>query len=1006
MLSSRPDAAYPRAFPLIASMIACRETRAGGLRAVLLATAAMMGTGSVYAQTTAPGQESAVTDNLVVTGTRINRTEFALPVPAQTLDAQQLEISGANELSEALVELPAVSVDISTENSQSSTQSSGLSTVSLRSLGSERTLTLIDGRRTVGNSATGSTISFSTIPTAFIDRVEVITGGASALYGSDAVTGVINVIMRDDFEGLFFESRAGTSQEGGNTEYGITIAAGANFADNRGNVMLSFEYDNEKPIYAHQRDKIMTPFRLAANRNAQPDTLTPARGTAIPGGLFSGNSGTVDAPSYTANYWFYEDRGTGALTPGFVTARDGFYEGGPETVSIPRERFLLAGKLNYELAENVEFFASAQYSSLYTRSQRTSDSANSGALTADFPIYLSDGVMPHPFVPQPIFDDAIALGRDGIFFRRRWEEFGSRFREAENDTLRMWAGFKGDVISNWSYEVNFGYGEFRRSQSRVGDLVIPNYLESINVEYIDASDPSLGLQCVSDFARSAGCVPLNIFGDGSVSPEAVEWLILRDQLRARNRTTTASAWMTGDLIDLWAGPVSVAFGYDFRKEMSRTRWDPVSTSGAGTVTQQVNQDGVQSVHEGFVEVIIPLLTDAPLAKSLAIEGAARISDYSTVGSVLSFKAGGTWQPVDDIRFRGVFARANRAPNNIELFSRGLGSQSGLPDPCANVTATSVGAYDNTCRQDPIVAAVIASEGFFFDPRLQVQQPSFGNEDLIEETANTITAGAVITPGFAPGLQLAADYYSIKIDNAVGTITSNDILQLCYTSGDFFGTASCSIPVRDAVTGQLMEVRRTSLNIDQLRTKGVDATVAYRFTPADTGIPLLESIPGSVSFTGVMTRVLQYETEAPVPGAGTTFVDDPLGLLGMPKFTSRLSMTWRNGPVRASWRTLIVGSMLNDDNGRTRLEACQQFNNCNDKIALFIDRELTHNFRVSVDLPQVLGGDAQVYAGINNITNNQGPVLYDTGNVGNLDGNHHTLYDINGRFFYGGVKLHF
>lgn len=976
------------------------------IRTTLLATAASLATSGAYAQGAGSADEAASSDTVVVTGTRINRTEFALPVPAQTLDAQQLEISGANELSEALVELPAVSVDISTENSQSSTQSSGLSTVSLRNLGSERTLSLIDGRRTVGNSATGSTISFSTIPTAFIDRVEVITGGASALYGSDAVTGVINVIMRDDFEGLLFDSRVGTSQEGGNTEYGVTFAAGSNFADDRGNVMFSFEYDKEKPIYARQRDKIMTPFRLSAQRNDQPDALTPAHSTAIPGGLFSGNNGTLADPNYTPSYWFYEGGGSGALTPGFVTAIDGFHEGGPETVSIPRERFLMAGKVNYELTENIEFFASAQYSTIYTKSERTSDSANSGALTADFPIFLNDGVTPHPFVPQEIFDDAQALGRDGVFFRRRWNEFGNRFREAENDTLRMWAGFKGDLSSSWSYEANFGYGEFRRSQSRVGDLVIPNYLESINVEYIDPANPSLGLQCVSDFARGAGCVPLNPFGEGSVSPEAVEWLILRDQLRARNRTTTASAWMTGDLIDLWAGPVSVAFGYDFRKEMSRTRWDPVSTSGAGTVTQQVNQDGVQSVHEGFVEMVMPLLTDAPMVKSLAIEGAARVSDYSTVGSVLSFKAGGTWQPVDDIRFRGVFARANRAPNNIELFSRGLGSQSGLPDLCANVTATSVGAYDDTCRQDPIVSAVIARDGFFFDPRLQVQQPSFGNDDLMEETANTITAGAVITPSFAPGLQIAADYYSIKIDNAIGTITSDDILQLCYTSGNFAGTASCSIPVRDPVTGQLMEVGRTSLNVDQLRTKGVDATVAYRFTPGDTGVPILESIPGDLSFTGVMTRVLQYETEAPVPGTSDTFVDNPLGLLGMPKFTSRLSLTWRNGPLRASWRTLIVGSMLNDDNGRTRLAACEQFNNCDDKIALFLDRELTHNFRVSFDLPQFVGGDAQLYAGVNNITNNQGPLLYDTGNAGNLDGNTHTLYDMTGRFFYGGVKLRF
>lgn len=951
--------------------------------------------------------DAAQIDTVVVTGTRIKRTEFSLPVPAQTLDAAQLEITGANELGEAIVELPAVSAGITSENSQSSTQDSGISTVSLRNLGAERTLTLIDGRRTVGNSSSGSTVSFSTIPSAFVERVEVITGGASAVYGSDAVTGVINVILRDDFEGLSFESRVGTSQEGGNTEYGITIAGGSNFADDRGNVMFSFEYDKEQPIYGHQRDKTLYNLGLVENRNGDPDELSPRLSSNIPGGLFGGNSGDLISPDEDTSYWFFDNGGTGALTPDYSTSVNGFDERGPETVSIPRERFLMAGKVNYDLTDKVTFFASAQYSTISTKSERSPDTANSSRLGADFPIFLADGVTPHPFVPQEIFDDAVELGNDDVFFRRRWSEFGNRYREAENDTLRMWAGFKGDLSDDWSYEVNFGYGEFRRSQSRGGDLVIPNYLNAINAEYVDAGNPSLGLQCADEFARNAGCVPLNPFMLGSVTQEQTDWLILRDQLRARNRTTTSSAWITGTPFELWAGPVSVAAGYDFRKERSRTRWDPISTSGGGTVTQQVNQDGEQSVHEGFAEVVIPLLADAPFAKSLSIEGAVRLSDYSTVGSVVSFKGGGTWQPVDGVVFRGVFAQANRAPNNIELFSRGLGSQSGLPDPCDGVTASSVGAFDDTCRQDPVVAGVISALGSFTDPMVQVQQPTFGNGALSEETANTITAGGVFTPSFVPGLQVAVDYYSIKIDGAISEISADDVLDICYTSGDFSGTPSCSIPVRDAVTGQLQEVRQTSLNINQLRTKGIDATVAYRFTPSDTSAPLLNAVPGDISFTGTLSRVLQFEEEAPVPGTTTTFVDDELGLLGTPKFTARFAMSWQNGPFKASWRTLLVGSMLNDDNGRTRLTACQEFNNCDDKIGLFLDRELTHNLRVSYDIPGVFGGEeTQLYLGVNNIANNQGPLLYGTGNVGNADDNHHTLYDLTGRFFYGGVKMRF
>lgn len=936
-------------------------------------------------------QQAASNDTVIVTGTRIKRTEFALPVPSQTLDRAELDISGANELSEAIVELPAVTPAITTETSQSSTQDSGSSTISLRNLGSQRTLTLIDGRRTVGNTSTGSTISLSTIPDAFVERIEVITGGASALYGSDAVTGVVNVILRDDFEGVSFESRVGTSQEGGNTEYGFEFAAGSNLADDRGNVMVSFEYDKETAIRENQRDLALSAVELDDNTNDQPDELAPNLSSNIPGGLFG-------------RFFYFDDGGAGPLVGDFDTDVNGFNFLGPETISIPRERYLLAAKFNYELTDHIEFFASAQYSLVNTRSERVADTANSSRLEGDFPLFLADGVTPHPFVPEIIFDTYLGLGLDAVDFRRRWIELGNRFREAENDTLRLWAGFKGDLDDNWSYEVNFGFGEWRRSQSRGGDLIIPNYLNAINVEFIDSANPDAGLQCANEFARDAGCVPLNIFGLGSVTQDQADWIILRDQLRARNRTTTVSGWITGDLVELWAGPVSVAAGYDFRQELSRTRWDPISTSGGGTVTQQVNQDGEQSVHEGFVEVVMPLLRDAPFAKSLAVEGAVRVSDYSTVGSVLSWKAGGTWQPIEDVRFRGVYAVANRAPNNIELFSRGLGSQGGLDDPCDNVTAISTGAFDDTCRQDPIVAGVIASDGLFEDANLQVQQPSFGNDELTEETAKTITAGAVFTPRVIPGFQLSADYYNIKIEDAVGDIDSDDILSICYTSGDFAGTPSCAIPVRNAASGQLAEVRETSLNLNELSTEGVDVTVLYRFTPQETGIPLLNALPGDVQLSGTFTRVIGLEEVAPVPGAeDETFTTDFNGLIGAPRSRARFSVRWTDGPFQASWRTAMVGSMLLDDVARTRLNACQEFNNCDDKIALFLDRELTHNFRVSYELEDVLGGDAEVYAGVNNITNNQGPNLLSNGNVGE---NSHSLYDITGRFFYGGVRLRF
>lgn len=946
----------------------------------------------------AQDDEDAI-EEVVVTGTRIKRSpNFELPVPVQSLSSRDLEVAGVNEISEALAELPSITPALTSETSQASTQSSGQSTISLRNLGSSRTLTLIDGRRTVGNTSTGSTISLDTIPDAFIERIEVITGGASAVYGSDAVTGVVNIITRDNFEGFKIDTRYGSSHEGGNDEFGIGVTAGSNFDNGRGNVIFSVQYDDEKPIYERERAKAM----IALAVDGDGTGLEKSGSSNMPGGLFAGNVGDAMNPDENSRVWWYPNGGTGPLTEGFVRPDDEDIPLGPETISIPRERILVAGKMHYDLSEMVRFFASAQYSSVYTKSERAPDTANSGRMDADFPIFMNDGVTPHPFMPQEIFDDAVELGNDSVFFRRRWVEHGSRFRESDNDTIRLWTGLQGSYGDTWTGEAYFGYGEWRRAQSRVGDVIIPNYQRAIDVEFVDPMDPSLGIQCADSFARGAGCVPFNPFGL-SQTQDQVNWMILRDQLRAMNRTTTAGIWATGDVFELPAGALSAALGYEFREEKSQTRWDPISTSGGGTVTQQVNQDGKQDVNEFFLELIVPLLADRPGFQNLSVEGAVRFSDYSTVGDVTSWKAGLTWAPIDDIRLRATFAEANRAPNNIELFSRGLGSQGALNDPCDNVTATSSGTFDDTCRQDPIVSSIIASDGVFINEGLQVQTPEVGNAALSEETAETLTVGLVFTPQFLEGLSFSIDYYDIEIEDAIAEIDATDILQICYTSGDFNNNPSCQIPERNPVTGQLDEVQETSLNINSLVTSGIDLTARYVLEP--------NFMPGSLNFGLILTKVDELEEIAPVPGTNETFTTDTLGLLGQPEYRWRFTANWYYDQWSVGWRTNYLGEMLNDDPSRSRSTDCQAAGNCGSQIALFLDGEFTHNVRIGYDWPDLFGdSDARFYFGINNITDEQGPVLYTLNELVSgccdVGENHHSLYDITGRFYYAGAELSF
>jgi len=973
------------------------RTWARALRAVLLSSAAGFAALPLAAAPTAAQENGAgeqQSDRILVTGSRIKRSEFSLPVPVQTLTIEDLEISGVNEISEALTELPSVFTGTNTENSQSSTQNSGASTISLRRLGSDRTLTLINGRRTVTNSSTGSVVSLSTIPDSFIERIDVITGGASAVYGSDAVAGVVNIIMRDSFDGLRVSGRMGTSEQGGNDERSFEIMSGGVIDGGRGNVMMAYEYDWEGAINSEDRDFSLLIPEVDQNTNDQPDVFEPGLSSNIPGGLFAGNSGTIANPDRDSTFWFFNN---GVLTPDFSTDDNGYSDRVLTTISIPRQRHLFAAKADYEFTPWAEGFFDVQYSHTYTKSQRAPDSANSSRLQLDYPIYLADGVTPNPFVPQEIFDDALEVGRDSVFFRRRWNELSPRFREADNDTLRAWTGLRGTVFEDWDYEAFVGFGEFRRAQSRVGDLVIPNYQAAVTLE-ADPDNPGQ-LRCASELARAGGCAPLNVFGEGSVSEDAAEWLILRDQLRARNRTTTAGAFVTGSPFSLWAGPVDIALGYEYRNDETRTRWDPITLASQGTVTGQSNEEGSIQVHEVFIEAVVPL------AHNLSIEAAVRGADYSTVGTTTSWKFGGTWQPTPDVRFRAVLARAERAPNTIELFANGIGSQGGLADLCDMVTATSTEAFHDACRQDPVLAAIIASDGIFVDPSVQVQNPSVGNSSLTEETADTLTVGAVFTPRFAPGLTFSVDYFDIEIEDAIGEIDAEDVLRFCYGNAGGFGASSaCDLITRDAATGQLAEVVEAALNLNSLHAEGYDFGASYAFTPSETQLPLLNALPGDISLSLVHSYMMENTEDVPIPpsggGASTeSELLDRAGLIGTSQHNSRVRASWKNGPFTVSWRGVRIGEALNDDADHTRLNTCQQFNNCGDKLVLFIEPEWFHNVRISYDT-SLFTEDTNIYVGINNIANNTGPILYDG------DNNFDSTYDITGRFFYAGFDVTF
>ena len=916
-------------------------------------------------------------EQMVVTGSRISRSEFQLPTPTVVLGGTDIEESGLNELSEVLTELPSVFTANNPENSQSSTQNSGTATISLRNLGSDRTLILIDGRRTVGNSSTGNVVDLSTIPSGFIERVEVITGGASAVYGSDAVSGVVNLIMKDDFEGLELRGRAGTAEAGGETERGIEVTLGDRILDDRAHLMVNFTWDKEGPILASQRPRLLQPIEIDPDDEG-PDELDSGLSSSIPGGRFFGSDFFFDADNQ--------------LQTGFNTADDGFNFRAPVTLSIPKERFLLAAKSTIDVTDWLRAFLHVQWSHVNTRSQRAPDTANSSRLDTEFPLLTADGEI-HPFIPQPIVDQALAEGETSIDFRRRWTELGNRNRGGDRDTIRLWTGLQGTLMDAYDWELFFGYNEFRQAQNRVGDLVVPKVRDAFDVR----RNPETGeLECADQRARDGGCVPLNIFGIGAVTEEAAQWIVLQDALRARNREATVGGFISGDLFELPGGPVGFAAGFEYRDVETRTRWDPISNGGLGTVTRQIDQDGAFDVVEGFVETVVPILSEAPFAEYLGVEAAVRFADYSTIGGLTSYKFGGTWQPVSDIRVRGMFARAQRAPNTIELFANPVGSQGNLDDPCDGVTANDTSVVAQNCLGDPVLAPVIQALGGapFVDADEQAQAPERGNPDLTEERANTITVGGVITPRFAPGLSVSVDYYRIKIKDAIGTFDEDQILEQCYLNAtETFGSNPfCGLITRNTLDAQLRLVDIQQININELTASGIDSAVRYDFDLENWGVP------GSFSLNAVHSYILALEEE--LPGLDGPVIDDDRGEVETPRHQARVTLKWAHGPFQVRWKSLILGASVDDNE---RLDDCIEFDNCDQKLFLNVSAQTYHDIFASYDLP--FDTSVRLFFGINNLFDNDPPLL-PAGTESGDDENFNSIHDVVGRFYYGGVVLNF
>ncbi|WP_287979367.1 TonB-dependent receptor [Sphingomonas sp.] len=945
--------------------------------------------------------------DIVVTGSRIASPAAASASPLQVIGAEQIQQQGAINVQEVLQLNPAFgSPGISRTNSSFATQGAGAATVNLRNLGEDRTLVLVNGRRFVSGQPGSQAVDLNVIPTQFIDRIDVLTGGASAVYGSDAVAGVVNIIYKKNFEGLQLDGQMGISEHGDGADRQVSLLGGKNFADGRGNIMLFGSYSKQGTVLKRNRSTEAGSSAVDSTSNDiyPNDPVRPFLSSYAPQGriIAGGQSFTYGQDGALRNCFSANGTGGCVNANGTVAGPDGFNRSDYRYLAVPVERYVAAGRANFEVSPAANLWLEGNYAKTKVQTVIEAFPLDSTfgdpRRSAQIPIETIVGGVRYrnPFVPDAIFNAATDTNGDGlkdVSFTRRLNDFGPRTSSADRDLFRIAGGLNGSFAGDrWNYELYGIYGQSKEHQEGSGQFNTLNFIQALNAY----RDPATGqIVCADPTARAAGCVPANVYGGAGLLAPAAGYLAVPTTLDAKVTQTVFGGNVTGKLFSLFgADPIGINIGTEYRRETSSNTFDLLTQQGLNGNNALPATSGRFHVWEGFGEAIVPIIQDKPFFHSLSVRGAVRVSDYSTVGTTVSYNYGGEWAPVEDIRFRVIKARSVRAPNINELFSAPQQNfPSGLVDPCTGVTATSTGIVSTNCRAAPGVLANIAANGGVFTLNQSDRQgiTSFegGNPNLQEEKGDSFTAGVVINPRSVNALRnfvLTVDYFNVRIRDAIVQTPLQYILNQCYQGG---ATDYCNrITRRAAVSGpnsagSIQQLTTSYLNSGGVKTSGIDTTVTWRQNLADWGLD------GTLGLRGSYTHLISGYT-VPLPGADRDYFAGEIGA-SRDKFTVNgswdiegvgltLTGTWLS---QASVDDQITGERPGSD---PLVRVRPQF---------YLDSQI--RFRTKDNFEFFVGGD--------NLLNNKPPYLADIGASAGQDTDAGT-YDPLGRRYYAGVRIGF
>ena len=941
-----------------------------------LATAQAQDAAPTPAGTDASG-EPVQLDRLTVTGSRIKRADVETSQPVFSLSREDIQAQGLTSVGDVIQNLSA---NGSTLNTTFNNGGNGETRVSLRNLGDQRTLVMVNGRRWVGGTGLGGAVDLNTIPTAAVERIEVLKDGASVLYGSDAIAGVVNVILRKEFDGAEANVYIGGFDKGDGTRQSADFTVGN--TGERWSTMMGVGYVKEESVMAGDREISAEPVYRTGT--AFGSSTTPFGRFAFCNGTFANGvcnrAAGVPAdqadqrPNGTFGQFTYNPGASGTQWRNFTGAD--FYNFAPENYLLtPQERISLFGQGSLNITDRVRGFITATYNN------RTSDT-----LLASMPVVLGSGPGATPIgatitiSPNSIYNP---FGREVTRIQRRVTESGGRNFVSEVDTYGFSGGLEGNFELGSRYfdwDAGMVYGRNRLNASTRGLFNLQAIRLALGPSFRDTAGVA---RCGTPTAPIDGCVPLNLLGAvGSITPEMLNYISFEAHDRFGYDMKQYFANVSGELFELPGGMFSFAAGAEKRFESGYDAPDALINGGQTTGNARTATAGRYSVQEAYLELAVPLLKELPFAHELEFNLAGRWSDYSNFGDTTNRKFGFKWRPVEDLLLRGNWAEGFRAPAIGELFQGLADTFEATGDPCS---ITFGGNYANLSPdQRARCHAQGVPVGGYDQGNDQIRTSVGGNADLGPETSVNKTLGVVWSPEFISGFDVSLDWWNIQLSNTVIAYTAQAILDACIYDNN---VQACGLYNRKP-DGSIDRLLSSSINIGTTDVEGYDLTIGYR---------LPEQSWGRLSFVLDSTYTSHYELN----DDGDDLVGEYANRLNFWRVRSNLLARWEMGDWGATWSSRYYSRQEED---------CRAlFVNGFEELCSDPNRIVNDDAGVPTAAPQnKIGGatfhDASVYfnapwnaritLGINNVGAKSPPVAYST-----FANSFDPQYDLPGRFFY-------